>query len=124
MNDIDKLSELINRLKIKKNFSDEFTDITNFISKIKNMYLDIFNHGYILNSNEFIYNYVLEPKIPKIILNLKYEQREHFLNILIDEINSYKNELEKNKMQLNGGKKIKNKGSHYKNIQKYKNIKI
>ena len=105
MNDIDKLSDLINKLKIKKNFSDEFTDVTNFISKIKDMYLDIFNHGYILKPKEFIYNYVFEPQIPKIILNLKYEQREHFVNILIDEINKYKNELEKNKMQLNGGKK-------------------
>jgi hypothetical protein len=110
MANIDNLTDLINNLKIKSSFSDEFIDVTNFISKIKNMYLDIFNHGYILKPKEFINNYILKPQIPKIILNLKYEQREHFVNILIDELNKYKNELEKNKMQLNGGN-IKHKGN-------------
>jgi hypothetical protein len=105
MADIDKLTELINSIKIEKSFSDELTDFNIFISKIKNMYLDIFNHGYILEPENFINNYILQPHIPQIILNLKYEQREHFVNILIDELNKYKNELEQNKMLLNGGNK-------------------
>ncbi len=39
MADIDKLTELINSIKIEKSFSDELTDFNIFISKIKNMYL-------------------------------------------------------------------------------------
>jgi hypothetical protein len=117
MNDIHHLTDLINNLKIKSSFSDEFIDFTNFVSKIKNMYLDMFNRGYIIKPKEFINNYILKPQIPKIILNLKYEQREHFINILIDELNKYKNELEKNKMQLNGGN-IKHKGKSYKKFMK------
>ncbi len=34
MNDIDNLTDLINNLKIKSSFSDEFIDFTNFVSKI------------------------------------------------------------------------------------------